>query len=389
MEDSILDEDDCDDHVSLLANSYRIMEESSEETRRKKIRSAVVMVLVIVTMTLESEVTQYVLDERASSIYFLSWLATSLAVVSLPIWMLVHWIKKVLFRVADDNCDLSSFSAVLEEVKRVDGLSLKRLALLSVGFASLGNLGLYVYLAGLSMTSAASAVTLYNVQCIFTFVGSVLFLSQRVEYWKVLGTTLAFGGAVFVALGDSSGGGASAMPSSESSHSIEGDVLSLAGGVIFSMLMIAYKRFLGDACTTTVCLMMSMNGLVALLFWWWLIPLFDATGFEVFAAPSSASSALLFVAAILIAFFINFLLAIGVAFTDPLYLTVGTMLALPATALADFLIHSIAFTWIKAVGTALVMAGFLLLNIDVHALIAPRCFAQQSSLPLQSEYLVS
>ena len=57
---------------------------------------------------------------------------------------------------------------------------------------------------------------------------------------------------------------------------------------------------------------------------------------------------------------------VGIAFTSPLFITVGSILTIPVSVLADKFVNNFLLPVWAFIGMALIMVGFLLLNIDVY-----------------------
>ena len=62
----------------------------------------------------------------------------------------------------------------------------------------------------------------------------------------------------------------------------------------------------------------------------------------------------------------NFLINFGVAFTFPLFISIGTILGIPVNAFVDLAFRHVTLTWYDYVGCAVIMVGFGLLLIPVQ-----------------------
>ena len=218
-------------------------------------------------------------------------------------------------------------------------------------------------------------ITLYNTSCVFIFVAGLIFLDDKLDFWKYLAVVLSMGGAVFVAYG-AVGVDAPFLIGER----WQGDLLALGSALFATVDLVCTKKVLGDDTGLTSCnLVLVLTGVASLLLQWPIILLFDYTGVEPFRVPTDAAGWGWIAGSVLMAYAINWLFTIGVAFMDPLFVTIAGFLAMPISALFDWILHGIPFTWIEAIGTVLVIIGFSILNFDVHAWLAPRFFASTSS----------
>lgn len=62
----------------------------------------------------------------------------------------------------------------------------------------------------------------------------------------------------------------------------------------------------------------------------------------------------------------NLCLNLGAAVTSPIFISIGGMLAIPATVIIDWFIYGDKMTVYKIVGTVIVALGFLLVNIPLE-----------------------
>lgn len=60
--------------------------------------------------------------------------------------------------------------------------------------------------------------------------------------------------------------------------------------------------------------------------------------------------------------FFNVLMLVGMTLTSPLFMSVGSMLIIPCSILADWLLHGTTPSLLAIVGSTLVIAGFFVLK---------------------------
>jgi drug/metabolite transporter (DMT)-like permease len=119
-------------------------------------------------------------------------------------------------------------------------------------------------------------------------------------------------------------------------------------------------------------LVLGAMGVFTLLLQWPLFLVFDRSGLEPFAWPPPSKLRLLLLDAGLDTLY-NALLLVGIASTSPLTMSLGSMLVVPASMLADWSLHGIVPSVGSVVGIGLILCGFLLLQAPAD--LAERCSA--------------
>jgi drug/metabolite transporter (DMT)-like permease len=100
---------------------------------------------------------------------------------------------------------------------------------------------------------------------------------------------------------------------------------------------------------------------------WPLFFIFNATGFETFELPTGDKIRILAISAALDSMY-QLSLLFGIVITSPLWISVGTVLVVPASLLADWMIHHVTVSLQAGIGIAFIVAGFLILQVPL-----PRC----------------
>jgi hypothetical protein len=108
-------------------------------------------------------------------------------------------------------------------------------------------------------------------------------------------------------------------------------------------------------------LVLGSMGVFTLLLQWPLFLAFDRGGVEPFEWPPPSKLRLLLLDAGLDTLY-NGLLLVGIATTSPLTMSLGSMLVVPASMLADWSLHGIVPSAGSIVGIGLILCGFVLLQ---------------------------
>lgn len=118
--------------------------------------------------------------------------------------------------------------------------------------------------------------------------------------------------------------------------------------------------------------MMGVMGIGTITLLWPVILLLHATGAEPFALPSAYKAKQLAMAALLDAVYEAALL-FGLATTSPVWMSVATILVVPASLLADWVLHSASVSPQAAGGLVLIIVGFACLQVTDFGALQAAC----------------
>ena len=120
-----------------------------------------------------------------------------------------------------------------------------------------------------------------------------------------------------------------------------------------------FKRVVGDATAGQVSLFLSCLGLLDALLLWPLMLILYYTNYEDINWKSIPWNYLCGAAALSLAF--DFLINFGIAFTYPLFISLGTVLGIPINALADVTFRGKEFGLTKVFAAIAIVGGFLMM----------------------------
>ena len=126
-----------------------------------------------------------------------------------------------------------------------------------------------------------------------------------------------------------------------------------------ALLQVCLKKRVGDADLFQMSLFLSFLGLFNLLTFWLIVITLHFTGVEELKFRYIPWLPLCISA--LSSFAFNFLINFGIAFTFPLFISIGTILGIPLNAIVDVVIRNIDFLNWKITATTLIIGGFLLM----------------------------
>jgi solute carrier family 35 protein F5 len=214
----------------------------------------------------------------------------------------------------------------------------------------------YSYNKSLSLTSVSSNTILSSTSGLGTlFLGSLLGVDSF-SFGKLIAVALSLGGVAMVALTDSS---------STDGDSLVGDILSLVGAAFYALYVVLLKLLIKDETKLNTRRFFGLVGLFNVVMLWPLGFLLNYIGIEEFALPPSGAVWLyLTVNGLIGTVLSDYLWLWSVLLTSPLVATIGLSLTIPFAMLADIVIKGKSFDWLYLLGSASVIAGFLLVNCD-------------------------
>ncbi|XP_078608802.1 solute carrier family 35 member F3-like [Branchiostoma floridae x Branchiostoma japonicum] len=235
-----------------------------------------------------------------------------------------------------------------EPIFGADGLTLRTL-LVKAGFFLLLWAGTnYLYIRALKEIPATDVTALFSSCNAFVYVFSIVLLRERLYIGRILSVLMAMGGIVLIA-----------NASGFKGPSLLGVVLSVGAAIGAALYKVLFKRVFGDASVGQVSLFLSCLGVLDLLGLWPVMLSLYYGHVEMMDWNHLPWSYLCGGAALGLAF--NFFINFGIAFTFPLFISLGTVLGIPLNAGVDALFRGVTFGPLKAGGAALVVGGFFLM----------------------------
>lgn len=136
-------------------------------------------------------------------------------------------------------------------------------------------------------------------------------------------------------------------------------ISSIVSFLVFARFQVLFKKLVGDAPGGQVSLFLTLLGLLNLFFLWPLVLILHYAKYEHMSWDTIPWDYLTGSGCLGLVF--NFLINFGVAFTYPLFISLGTVLGIPINAGADAIFRGQGFGPIKILASILIVIGFLLL----------------------------
>lgn len=356
---SALPSNDEGDHISGERSVVPV------DTQHLKAIECRKLLLGLVTVTLISlswvgavQATKISYNGSFSAPLFLVWFGTSWMMTLFPIATVVYFLSS--------PSKLRSPGAAVTywrhctAVFSPDGITLRSLLTSTVLFAFLWVGTNYAYSRALIYASATDVATLTSSSSAMIVPLSVCLLKEPVLILRVVSVFFSCGGIVLFAYAEGFkpvGAGGVLLA-----------VLSACGIALYKVLL---KWRVGEASMYQMALFLTFIGAFNAVVLFPVLLLLHYTGVETLNTVPWNYVVLSSILGVLFNFLINF----GIAYTYPLFISLGTVLGIPINAVIDSLVHNVDFLNWKITGAVLIMAGFLLLlapasdSVTVH-----RCF---------------
>ncbi|EGC31305.1 hypothetical protein DICPUDRAFT_156874 [Dictyostelium purpureum] len=214
----------------------------------------------------------------------------------------------------------------------------------------------YTYNLSLAKTSVSTNTILSTLSGIFSLILSVIFKVDKFTLEKLFATLITLGGIILVSLSDID-------KSTNGNDTVIGDSLAIVGAFLYGLYTVLVKKLIGSEENLPMPMMFGFLGLFDFLFLWPLFLIFNLIGFEHFELPTGKVFAYLIVNCILGSFVSDLLDSYSVVMTSPVINSIGLSLSIPFAMISDFVRSHKQFSVMYLMGSALVVAGFLLINL--------------------------
>ena len=237
----------------------------------------------------------------------------------------------------------------------------------------------YSWYLSLPLTEVAANTAIYEAATAFVFILSVPILGERVTLIKVISLVISIMGVCLISMFPSVATNSTVILanitnlsniSNSSAHPIPtaanptalGYGLVILSTVLYSLYEVLYKRLAtSHKDTAPIMNTVRMLGLIGI---WYLILvapfliIAHFTGLERFELPSTRVALLILMSSVLDGFS-NILILFGIVLSSPLFISMGALLALPASAAADYIFHNIVMNYLSMMGALLIIIGFI------------------------------
>jgi len=329
--------------------------------------------MLIFSWVAQAEVAQYLQTTMGyNKPYFITWIDHSMSILMLPAQLCWHWIRQKHFNRAHqvyllETIDQSLRPGWFAEIKHLYGLDFMQMIFWSSILSTFYILGDWTWFLGLPHVSVATGTCVFNSSCVFVYIFSVFLLGDKIKSSKILAVILSCSGVVLMTQ-DPASGDTNTSNQNSGLESVVGSILVLGAAIFYALYEVIFKKWLDGR--DSVALVNTISGLLGLtnvmIFW---IPLIILNylpptwtwAYEAFELPNRSQFSFLLGNAIL-AFSFNIFLMLSVSLASPLAVSLGCMLTIPVSGVADAIIHGDTFSTTAITGSLLIFAGFVLLT---------------------------
>ena len=313
-----------------------------------------IVILIGVSWTGSTQFAQTVVtDSSFNAPFFVMWLSTSFKIFcAIPVFV--------------NKCKTDDATKILETQRNPVDPFTKLSSLRYIVLYLLWTGANYSYIRALNSISATLVTALFSSAPAFVYVFSVLLLKLNVSILKIVAVLLCISGILLITLSNL-----------DESVELLGCLLSILSAICAAFYKVLFKKFYGDMSIWRVCQFLSYLGLFNLCFSWSIVLLLDFTNAE--PLPKEYPWFFLFgssVLGLLFDFSINF----GIAFSYPLFISIGTILGIPLNFILDLIIHGTHFGLLPSLGCIVIISSFLTLITSDYIIVKRMKYTRQSDL---------
>lgn len=230
-------------------------------------------------------------------------------------------------------------------------LSLKNLFLFSIFFYILWIVANYLYVISLKFMSASDVTAIFSSANAFVFIFSIFLLKEKINFIKSASVTLSISGIILIAMANASFGG-----------SAFGIILTLFSAISAALYKVFLKKILQDPHLIVTSLFLGFLGIINVFFAWPIVLILIETNVEILVYEQIPWK--LLVLGAISSFFFNLLVNFGIAYTYPLFISIGTIVGIPLNIVVDIIINGNDIDWKRIFGACLIIAGFVCLLVN-------------------------
>eukprot|EP01104_Vermistella_antarctica_P016023 TRINITY_DN537_c0_g2_i1.p1 TRINITY_DN537_c0_g2~~TRINITY_DN537_c0_g2_i1.p1 ORF type:complete len:553 (-),score=129.02 TRINITY_DN537_c0_g2_i1:181-1839(-) len=236
----------------------------------------------------------------------------------------------------------------------------------------------YTYNLSLIWTSVSSSSVLSATSGLWTLLFGVIASVEKFSVSKLIASIVCLVGVVIVSRIDSqdsddggSGGGSGGDTSgtgtgANGDHALWGDFLALLSAVGYAVYAVLLKYLIPDEDRVHMPMFLGLVGLTNLLLLWPFGIFLHITGIEVFHLPPGPVCISLLINGLIGTVVSDYLWMMSVLFMSPLIGTLGLLLTIPISIVADLILGNLTVNIWYIAGSALICCGFLAVNLDKH-----------------------
>lgn len=346
----LTDRPESNDHISENApaiqnNHLSLNKPSSLSTKRKFFLGLVIVCVIAISWVGSTQTAKSSFNTKFAAPFFVMYFGTAWMMLVFPLTL------PLFFLTGKGSLDWGGMKELWSHSVLVfspQGITVKGLLTSTVLFATIWAATNYMYVRALMIIAATDVTALFSSAPAFVFLFSICILKEPPLVLRVISVLTAIAGIVLFAYVDGF-----------KSASIVGVVLSVGAAIGAASYKVLLKWRVGNASLYQMALFLSTLGLFITCVFWPIVVLLHFLGVERLENIPWGYICVSSVLGLLFNFAINF----GIAYTFPLFISLGTVLGIPLNAIVDAVFRHIDFFNWKFTATDLIVGGFLLMLV--------------------------
>ncbi|XP_014669524.1 PREDICTED: putative thiamine transporter SLC35F3 isoform X2 [Priapulus caudatus] len=301
-----------------------------------------IVVSIAVSWTGTAQFAASSFDETFDGAYFFIWFSTTWMVVCFPVYTIAVFIFS-----RDKRC-LKSIYRDCISVYGEDRLTPLTFFTKCGLFCILWIASNYMFLMALRIIPITDTVAVFASNAAFVYILSWIILHEKFISIRILAVILMITGIVMMMYAEGFGG-----------STPRGVALAIGAALGSAVYQVCFKKIVGNASLGQVSIFLSMLGVFDVLVMWPIMLALYLTKVEVYDWHNLPWMYLGGSAALGLVF--NFLVNFGIAFTYPLFISIGIMMGIPVNAAADIIWRDKTFSGMTIAAAVLMCVAFLVL----------------------------
>lgn len=333
---------------------------SPPPTRRQQAIGVTLVLCVAMIWVASAELIQYIFSDPNSDYdkpYALTYVSLSQLSLLLLGFLRPSW-RKVWKTSAYESVNDQNVSSNVHEPQAFDfAYIVKFAALLAPPFF----LCMWTFNAGLDYTSVASSSIIATLTSLFTLVFGAITGVERFSYPKLGATVMCIAGvSLIVAVDDGTVSGTKSK-----SNPVLGDMLSVLSAALYASYAILIKQKAGSEGKVSMPMVLGIMGTFIAIFTWPGVYIVHLLGIESFQWPSKKTILFLLINGLIGTVLSEVMWAVSIVLTTPMTTTLSLSMTVPLSLFCDKILNEKTFSREYIVGALLVIAGFIVTNVDV------------------------
>jgi len=313
---------------------------------RNKIGGCICIIIAVIVWVTMSEIIPF-LDSEWQHGFFIRFFVNLFYSQFLIIW----YIAKYYFTKMNKNLNKNQVRETIDYSTNINANIFGKAIL--VNFILI--LGGYAWYISLSYTEASINNTIYQSNVAMVYILSVIFTNTKLTFRKSISVICSISGVILISF------------MNESSKE-ENKTTSLYAIYQVTFGYITKKYFNPNSLKLDTILFTGLLGVSTFLTCWPIFIVFNITGIETFELPPNKKDWLAVIITTLIDQLFQISLFIGVSLTNPVFMSMGILFAIPLSVLTDILFHGLKLTLFDIIGGCLIIFGFILMQLDINSI---------------------